>query len=212
LIKGAGLDPLVVVEGTSSKDLQTGPGHYRSTPLPGQPGTSLIYGRATSFGGPFAHISSMRQGEKLTVVTDQGTFTYQVLEVRHGGQLAPPLMKAGEGRMVLVSAEGAGWQSGWAPNSAVYVYTQLVDKPQIDPGGRLSAVPTSEKLLHGQADTITLLELVLWLQLLVIAAIGFVWLNAKWFRGSAWLVTTPIFFVALWGASSSIVLLLPNVM
>ena len=212
LIKGAGLDSLVVVEGTSSKELQAGPGHSRNTPLPGQPGTSLIVGRATSFGGPFAHISSMRQGQKLTVVTDQGTFSYSVLEVRHGGQLAPPIMKSGEGRMILASAEGSGWQTGWAPNRAVYVYTQLGGTPQVDPGGRVSAVPSNEKLLHGQADTITLLELVLWLQLLIIAAVGFVWLNGKWFRGSAWLVSMPVFFVALWGASSAIVLLLPNVM
>jgi sortase A len=212
LIEGAGLGSLVVVEGTTSQNLEAGPGHLRSTPFPGQPGVSVIYGRAATFGGPFGAISSMRQGQKLTAVTAQGTFTYEVLEVRRPGELAPPVMKPGQGRMILASAQASGWQSGWASNTAVYVYTQLVDAPQTDPGGRFASVPSDEKLLQGQSDTVTLLSVVLWLQLLVVAAVAFVWLNARWFRCSAWLVCTPVLALALWGASAAVVRLLPNVL
>src|SRR5205814_10125702 len=37
----------VVVEGSSAGDLRAGPGHRRDTPLPGQAGTCVRYGRAT---------------------------------------------------------------------------------------------------------------------------------------------------------------------
>ena len=36
-----------------SRDLRNGPGHLRVTPLPGQLGTSVIFGRSTTYGGPF---------------------------------------------------------------------------------------------------------------------------------------------------------------
>ena len=42
----------VVVEGTASRDLRDGPGHYRVTTLPGQLGTSVIFGRSTTYGAP----------------------------------------------------------------------------------------------------------------------------------------------------------------
>jgi sortase A len=44
----------VVDEGTTSQVLLAGPGHLPSTVFPGGLGTSVIYGRAGSYGGPFA--------------------------------------------------------------------------------------------------------------------------------------------------------------
>src|SRR5262249_61335956 len=43
----------VVFEGTSAGVLRSGPGHRRDTPLPGQAGVSVIFGRRAAFGGPF---------------------------------------------------------------------------------------------------------------------------------------------------------------
>jgi sortase A len=45
-----------VVEGTASSDLLDGPGHLRSTVLPGQVGTSVVMGRAKTYGAPFGAI------------------------------------------------------------------------------------------------------------------------------------------------------------
>ena len=42
----------VVVEGTASGDTLAGPGHLRDTVLPGQVGTSVVYGRAATYGAP----------------------------------------------------------------------------------------------------------------------------------------------------------------
>ncbi|WBM79642.1 sortase [Cryobacterium breve] len=46
----------IVVEGTDSGTLRTGPGHRRDTPLPGQSGISVLMGRAAAYGGPFARL------------------------------------------------------------------------------------------------------------------------------------------------------------
>ncbi|NHA00350.1 hypothetical protein G5V59_10155 [Nocardioides sp. W3-2-3] len=52
----------VVVEGTAPGDLFAGPGHLRSTVLPGQAGTSLVYGRAATYGGPFGRLDEPARG------------------------------------------------------------------------------------------------------------------------------------------------------
>src|SRR4051812_48410371 len=57
----------VVVEGTTSAQLTHGPGHRRDTPLPGQPGISVIYGRAGTFGAPFKQVALLRGGDVITV-------------------------------------------------------------------------------------------------------------------------------------------------
>ena len=43
----------VVLEGTTAGVLVSGPGHRRDSPLPGQAGTSVLFGRQAAFGGPF---------------------------------------------------------------------------------------------------------------------------------------------------------------
>src|ERR1700691_1872497 len=53
----------VVDEGTNSQVLLSGPGHLPSTVFPGGLGTSVIYGRASTYGGPFAKISQLRKGD-----------------------------------------------------------------------------------------------------------------------------------------------------
>src|SRR5215470_2273879 len=49
----------VVLEGTSGQVLESGPGHFRLTSLPGQAGISEIMGRRATYGAPFARISSL---------------------------------------------------------------------------------------------------------------------------------------------------------
>jgi sortase A len=87
----------VVVEGTSSGDLRAGPGHRRDSPLPGQGGVSIIYGRAVVFGAPFERITELRKGDTITVTTGQGTFDYLVDGVRHAGIPVPARSRPGRG-------------------------------------------------------------------------------------------------------------------
>ncbi len=69
----------VIVEGVSKADLKKGPGHYPSTPLPGQPGNSGIAGHRTTYGAPFNRIDELVPGDEITVTTVQGEFVYEVI-------------------------------------------------------------------------------------------------------------------------------------
>ena len=76
-IKKIGLDQ-VVIEGTDGASLRKGPGHFASTPLPGQPGNSVIAGHRVGVGAAFAQIDQLTNGDRIEVTTLQGTFVYRV--------------------------------------------------------------------------------------------------------------------------------------
>lgn len=203
-----GLDGLTVVEGTAASQLRGGPGHYPGTALPGQVGQSIIMGRATMFGGPFGQITSFRPGNTITVTTGQGVFTYVVESVRHAGD--PLRVPApGTSQLTLETSEASGWRAGWAPARVVFVDALLHGTPVAGaPGG---GTPIKADGLM-QSDTSGLIFLVLWLQLLVIGVVGVAWASVRWGRWQSWLVGMPIILAALWGATSSVSLLLPNLM
>jgi sortase A len=71
-----------VVEGTSKGDLRKGPGHYRSTPLPGERGTTAIAGHRTTYGAPFRRLDDVRKGERVFVDMPYGRFVYRVQRTR----------------------------------------------------------------------------------------------------------------------------------
>jgi sortase (surface protein transpeptidase) len=79
----------VVVEGTTSSALFSGPGHRRDTVLPGQVGATIIMGRAAAFGGPFAEIDQLESGDEIVVTTGQGEYEYEVIGVRREGDPVP---------------------------------------------------------------------------------------------------------------------------
>lgn len=196
----------VVVEGTSSGDLELGPGHRRNTPLPGQQGVSWIYGRATTFGGPFTDLPNLRRGQDLTVVTFQGRFTYRVEGVRHVGDPMPDVepVNAGGSRLTLVTAEG---DNPLQPGRVVYVDALLRGDPQ-PAGGFPELIPEQEKPLA--IDVPALVPLVLWMQALVVAAIAIAWARVRWGRWETHLVGLPVVLAVLWYVYEAGARLLPN--
>jgi sortase A len=207
--KAGKLQDLTVVEGTTSSQLRGGPGHYPGTPLPGQAGDATILGRGTSFGAPFAGITALEPGDTITATTTQGVFHYVVLDVRAGGQRVHITVPPGGGLLTLVTAEGAGWRSGWAPTNEVSVDAVLEGPPAPAPPQTTSATP-SDQVMAG--DSSGLYPLVLWLQLLGVAAIGIAWGRARWGRWQSWVAGVPVVLAALWGASNALWQLLPNLL
>jgi sortase A len=204
-----GLDKTVVVEGTSSSNLTAGPGHLATTVLPGQPGVSVVFGRSVTFGAPFKDITAMQPGDQITVTTGQGTFTYTVDRVRRPGDPLPPPLTQGGSRLTLVTAQGAGWRSGWAPSGTVFVDATLHGgQTQPIPPGRPSAVPQSQEPMQG--DTSSLVVLVLWLQLIIVVGAFAGWGRTHWGTWQTWLIAAPVMLAALWGATQSAFVLLPN--
>lgn len=193
----------VVVEGTSSGDLTAGPGHRRDTPLPGQEGVSLVYGRATTFGGPFADLTQLRRGQKLTVVTFQGKFTYRVEGVRHAGDPRPRKLADGGSRLTLVTAEGDNLLQ---PNRLVFVDALLRGDAQ-PAADRARLLPEERSLA---SDVPALLPLVLWTQALILLTVAFVWARVRWGRWEAHLVGLPAVLAVLWQVYETGARLLPN--
>ena len=112
----------VVVEGTDSTALRSGPGHRRDTVLPGQSGTSVIMGRASAFGGPFGAIHTLKPGTLFSVVTGQGQHTYKVIGMRYAGEPEPVPAPQGVSRLVLETARGLPY----SPSGVTRVDAQMI--------------------------------------------------------------------------------------
>jgi sortase A len=69
---------MTVVEGTDEAQLAMGPGHYPTTPLPGQAGNAAIAGHRTTYLHPFYNLDALTPGDLIFVTTLQGTFLYSV--------------------------------------------------------------------------------------------------------------------------------------
>jgi sortase A len=198
----------VVVEGTSSMAMQDGPGHRRDTVLPGQAGVSVIFGRSVMFGAPFARAPQLAPGDKIKVTTGQGEFTYVVDRVRRPGDDVPEPLGSGKGRLILVTSEGQGWRGALAPTTTVFVDATLSGDAQASPAGRPTAVAEGERPMG--RDAASLLALMLWLQLFVIASVALVWTWYRWGRWQTWLVGLPVLLAVLWGVAENAVALIPN--
>lgn len=69
---------MTVVEGTDEAQLAMGPGHYPTTPLPGQAGNVGIAGHRTTYLHPFYSLDALVPGDLIYITTLQGTFLYRV--------------------------------------------------------------------------------------------------------------------------------------
>ena len=67
-----------IVAGVSVTDLKNGAGHMPATPLPGQPGTSVISGHRTTYGAPFHELDTLEEGDRIEVETAIGLHVYEV--------------------------------------------------------------------------------------------------------------------------------------
>jgi sortase A len=67
-----------VVEGVSLDDLALGPGHYPTTPLPGEVGNTAIAGHRAGHGDPFIDFDSLEVGDKVVLAQNGGSWTYTI--------------------------------------------------------------------------------------------------------------------------------------
>jgi LPXTG-site transpeptidase (sortase) family protein len=197
-----------VVEGTTSSTLFGGPGHRRDTVLPGQAGTSVVMGRRSTFGGPFNRLPELAKGAAIRATTAQGTFDFVVLDVRRDGDPMPAAPAAQHSRLVLITAGG----SSLFPSGLLYVDADLKGDATGGPAPIHSAasLPTAERPMHG--DTRTVWALVLWLQALLVAAVGSVWAFHRWGKPQAWIAFFPLLVLLGLAAAGELVRLLPNLM
>jgi sortase A len=189
----------VVVEGTSARDLTSGPGHRADTPLPGQFGVSVVYGRRVTYGAPFEHLMRLQVGDRITATTGQGRATYRVSSFGDGTHPAPA---NSTNRLLLVTADSAG-----VPHSFVSVSADLVSAAQPEPGN-LPSVPEDQKGLS--TGTTSLLTTLLWSQALVALVVLITFGLHRWSRRATYLAAAPVALAVLWNLYENLACLLPN--
>ncbi len=204
----AGLHDVMVVEGTSSGDLLAGPGHRSDTPLPGQPGQSVLVGKSSTAGAPFSGITRLVKGDVITVRTGQGEFHFAVLGRLLPGQRLPKITSA-QGVLTFVTSAGPGSLGSLAPDHLVYVDAQLQGKAVSAPHGRPTTVPMAQ--IQGHNDPSAWPFVALWLLALFAGSAACWWLWARWGILRTWLVGAPVLFGVLWALSNETMRLLPNV-
>ena len=196
----------VVVEGTTPEDLKDGPGHLRGSPAPGEVGNVVLVGRRTTYGGPFHDLDRMAKGDKITVITGQGTFTYEVSDIQHtGAGQADPLNGSLDNRLTLVTSDPA-----YFPDCRLSVVAKLQGKPVNVPDRPRVPVSASELGLAGDPYG---LGLALFWSLVVAAAAWATWRWARhWPVRVRHLIATPLLLALVLLVFASIDRLLPGTM
>jgi sortase A len=182
----------VVVEGTNPSATEQGPGHFRSSPLPGQVGNAVIAGRRSTYGAPFRDIGELAVGDEIVATTAEGVFSYDVTQIAHvhpGQQdvVAPTT----DNRLTLVTSEPR-----FTPSGRLAVIATLQGKPVSSPAEpRPLAVGDDETGLRGDIGAAG--PLILWLELLVLVGAGGVFLARRWSRWATYLLGAPVVLALL---------------
>lgn len=200
----------VVVEGTSSGVMLNGPGHRRDTVLPGQEGVSIVYGRARSFGAPFADLVTKAVGTDLNFVTAQGTSAYRIDYVRRAGDRLPPILAAGQGRVTFVTAEGTGQLSALSTGHVIYLDATLRSTAFVPPGGRLNAISPAEVPMA--SDTSVMPALALSLGALALVTVGIIVARQRFGLILTWVIAAPVVLALAWMTTDLAMYLLPNLL
>jgi sortase A len=177
----------VVVKGTSSTDLLSGPGQMPDTAQPGTKGNSVIAGRRSTAGAPFANLPLLRPGDNIVVVSGLGKFTYRVTAVgsAEAGKVDPISPTAGP-RLTLVTSDPPILATG-----RFYVEAKLTSPAAIAPLPK-HAPAISQRGLAG--DPAAIFPTVVWGILFTASLFVAIAFYRRW-KDEAWavyLLSTPI--------------------
>ena len=196
----------VIREGTTSDVTRLGVGHRRDTVIPGQAGTSVLFGRQSAYGGHFGALSALVPGDTISVTTGQETRTFTVFGLRRAGDPLPQTLAANAGRLELVTADGPALIS----SGVLYIDASLKGKPSETPATAFTerALEPDEKVMG--SDTGGWLPLLFIFQWLVVAAVLTRWLLQKWGRWQTWIIAAPVLLVLGATTADLAMALLPN--
>ncbi|MBB4687198.1 class E sortase [Amycolatopsis jiangsuensis] len=68
-----------IQEGTGEDALAVGPGHYKGTSLPGEPGNFAVAGHRVGKGAPFNDLDNLSSCDRIVIETQTDFFIYKVL-------------------------------------------------------------------------------------------------------------------------------------
>lgn len=200
-IPAIGVRHMVVREGTDARTTTMGPGHRRDTALPGQAGVVVVYGRRTTFGGPFVHLLRLNPGDHIRMTTGQGVAEYVVSSF---GTRARPAPANSDNRLILTTADSAS-----TPMSTVSVSADL--RSAVAPSSGLRpTIDSDEQSMRGASDR-SLLPLAMWAQVLLVVLVLATISAHRWARWPTWWCASPVLLAVIWNVYENGATLLPNV-
>ena len=142
------------------------------------------------------------------MTTGQGEQQFTVLDVRRAGDPLPPALGAGQGRLVLITADG----TPYIPDGVLRVDAQLTSPVQPGPGVALSAGDLSPAEQPMQGDPAAWIGVVLWGQAVLIAVLAMTWCRMRWGGWQTWVIGVPILGFLGLALANQILQLMPNLM
>ena len=214
-----------VVEGVGVNALKQGPGHYPTTPLPGQPGNAAIAGHRTTYGAPFYRTDELEAGDLIQVTTRQGEFTYKVRDRKIVRPTQNDVLNPSEENLLTLTT----CHPRFSAAQRLIIVAELTDNPApappppvVEPAPE-DEEPTDEEPAEDDpvveaptldeasvsGDDTAKLPAILWGLLA-----GFVWLvtwllSKRWGRLPAYAMGTPVFVVVLFVFFENFARLLP---
>ena len=201
--RSIGLDT-TVVEGSEARQLVAGPGHLRTSVLPGQTGVSVVLGRRVTQGAPFRHLEELNRGDRIWVTNGQGRWKYRVEGTRTLAANDASAFSATGDTLLFVTAERTLVGPGRV------VVTAKADGDLAQPGTRTQRGPATASELGLQGDSTAATGLLVWLQVFVLAGIGAIVLQRRWGGWPAWMLAAPVLVASLWAFYEYLALLLPS--
>ncbi|MGN6379047.1 MAG: sortase [Gaiellales bacterium] len=199
----------VIVQGISSADTKLGPGHDPSTPAPGQAGNAVVIGRRAAYGGPFAKLDQIKQGDKIMVLTRQGLFTYTVAHLRLVSLGDPAMAKSSTAsRLTLITSDPP-----YLGEQEIAVVARLTAKTLHNKGLQVPAplpLPPPGEKPGLSTDASAWGRILLWGELLIVAIAG-TWylLRRRWSTAVTYLLAAPILIALAFFFYGAIDVLLP---
>jgi sortase A len=219
-IPAIGVD-YIMLEGVDLGTLESGPGHFPQTPLPGQPGNAAIAGHRATFDAPFNRLDEMMPGDEVRVTTVQGTFVYEVLPQTNPGSdaqsdpigyylVAPTAVEIlddkGDNRITLM-----GCHPRYGSSQRIVVEARLIGQP-----ASVAATLAASGGTEGSAGTVLLrsergawLPVVAWSAAVVVLCAVALVLARRWNRWIVYLVALPAVGVLLFRAFEAVADLSP---
>lgn len=202
-----------VVEGVGVEALKAGPGHYPSTPLPGQPGNAAIAGHRTTYGAPFYRTDELEPGDLIEVTTRQGDFTYRVREKKVVLPSQNEVLAPSEENLLTLTTCNPRFSAA----QRLIIISELVDTPAaaatppaaspVAPDARLASEVLESSSVSGERPE--KLPAVLWGLATATVWIATRLLARRWGRASAYAMGLPVFVVVLFVFFENFARLLP---
>jgi sortase A len=121
----------VVVKGTGTSDLASGPGIYPETVFPGMAGTTAIAGHRTTYLAPFRHVDLLRRGSRIVLSMPYAHFTYMVSGKR---VVAPTDVRAAVGNVGYTRLVLSACTPLFSAAKRLLIYARLVRTEPVGAG------------------------------------------------------------------------------